>query len=192
MLNNPRYGDPFANKLYRVRNAIVQELRNIRNVTYVTVSYTPPVPRGTIQTMVLVVTNQTLIRNTYGRILTRRQIRLGMTLDADVSPAMTASMPPQVRAIRITILPPASSYHIILGVILQINSNSRQILVGSLNDPSSQIRLNISPSTVILNQRGNQIPFGALRLGQLVRADHSTNQTFSIPPQANAYRIRVL
>ncbi len=189
---NSRLRGPCVNNSYRVRNATVQEIRNIRNVTYVTVSYMPPVPRGTMQTLVLVVTNQTLIRNTYGRILTRRHIQLGMTLDAEISPAMTASLPPQARAIRITLIPPASSYHIILGAILQINRNTSQILVGPINEPSNQIRLNITPDTVILNRRGQQIPFGALRLGQLVRADHSTRQTFSIPPLSNAYRIRVL
>ena len=189
---NTRHGIPCVNNLYFIRNATVQEINNVRNVTYVTVSYIPPVPRGVMQTLVLVVTNQTLIRNTYGKILTRRHIRLGMTLDAEVSSAMTASLPPQARAVRITIMPLANSYHIILGAILQINHNTRQILVGSFNNPSSQIRLNVTPNTVILNQRGQQIPFGALRIGQLVRVDHSTNQTFSIPPQAEAYRIRVL
>ena len=188
MACNPLHGIPCINKPYRIRNATVQEIRNTRNISYVTVSYVPPVPRGTVQTLVLVVSNQTLIRNTYGRIVTRRQIQLGVNLDAEISPAMTASIPPQARAL----IPPASSYHVILGNIFQINRNTKQILVGSFNDPSSLIRLNINPDTIILDRRGRQISFQALRQGQFVRADHSINQTFSIPPQANAYRIWVL
>ena len=186
------HGIPCANTLYRIRNATVQEIRHTRNVSYVTVSYVPPVPRGMTQTIILIVNNQTLIRNTYGRIFTRRHLELGMVIDADVSSAMTASIPPQARAIRITILPPAEPYSITLGNILQMNRNTMQILVGSFHEPSSQIMFNVSRDTLILNPRGQQIPFTSLRIGQLVRVDHSIAQTFSIPPQSAAFRIHVL
>ncbi len=189
---NLAHGLPCINNIYRISNATVQAIRNTRNVSYITVSYIPPVPRGVEQSLVLIVSNQTLIRNTYGRIFTRLHIKLGMTLDTDVSSAMTASIPPQARAIRITILPPASPYHVMLGTILQVNNNARQILVGSPNEPTNQMRFNIMPSTIIWNQRGQQVNFNHLRRGQFVRVDHSINQTFSIPPQANAYRIWIV
>lgn len=185
-------GNSRTRSLYRIRNATIQEISHGRNVSYISVSYMPPVPRSTSQDLVLVVNRQTVIRNTYGHVLNRRQLQLGMTIDADVSFAMTASIPPQTTAARITVIPPASAYHTVLGTIMQVNNNPRFILVGTANGPSNLIRLNIFPDTLIRNRRGQQIGFQALRRGQLIRADHSVNQTFSIPPQSAAFRIWVL
>lgn len=185
-------GNSRTRSLYRIRNATIQEISHGRNVSYITVSYMPPVPRSTSQTIVLVVGRQTILRNTYGQVINRRQLRPGMTIDADVSFAMTASIPPQTNAYRITVIPPTSSYNVVLGTIMQVNYNPRFILVGTVTGPSNVIRLNISPDTMIWNRRGQQLRFNALRRGQLIRADHSLTQTFSIPPQSTAFRIWVL
>ncbi len=186
------FGFTGSNRTNRIRNAIIQEIRHRQNVSYVTVTYLPTTPGSRTDTLVLIISRQTVIRNNYGGNINRRSLQVGMTIDAIISNVMTASIPPQTQAIQITVIPARSSYHVKMGVIFQVNRNTRQILVGAIRNPSNAIRLNITQNTRILNSRRQPVNFNALQRGQLVRVDHSTNQTFSIPPQANAYRIWIL
>lgn len=54
------------------------------------------------------------------------------------------------------------------------------------------VRLVINPRTVILNTNGVPISASALRVGMTINATFSSRMTRSIPPQANAYLIRVV
>ena len=54
------------------------------------------------------------------------------------------------------------------------------------------VRLLVRPRTVILNANGDPANVSALRVGMLVNASFSSEMTRSIPPQANAYLIRIV
>lgn len=54
------------------------------------------------------------------------------------------------------------------------------------------IRLIVNPRTVILNPNGIPVPVTALRIGMVINATVSSAMTRSIPPQTNAYVIRIV
>lgn len=53
------------------------------------------------------------------------------------------------------------------------------------------VRLVVRPRTIILNQNGIPVPVTALRVGMVINASISSAMTRSIPPQANAYIIKI-
>lgn len=55
-----------------------------------------------------------------------------------------------------------------------------------------QMRFVISQATVILNRFGDRISLSQIKPGQLVKVEHASFQTMSIPPQTTAFRIQVL
>lgn len=54
------------------------------------------------------------------------------------------------------------------------------------------IRLVVDNRTIILDERGNTIPVSTLRTGMVINATISSAVTRSIPPQANAFIIRIV
>ena len=54
------------------------------------------------------------------------------------------------------------------------------------------VQLVVNPRTIILNTRGEPISASALRTGMNINASFSSEMTRSIPPQANAYLIRIM
>lgn len=64
---------------------------------------------------------------------------------------------------------------------------------GSGNRRNEQtVRLVVSSRTVVLNTNGLPVPATALRRGMIINATVSSEMTRSIPPQANAYIIRIV
>lgn len=55
-----------------------------------------------------------------------------------------------------------------------------------------RIRLVVGSQTVILNENGFPVPASMLRVGMTIHATVSTAMTRSIPPQANAFLIRIV
>jgi len=60
------------------------------------------------------------------------------------------------------------------------------------NNDNQVIRLNVSGSTVILDENSSRIPITDLRPGMTVNAAFSNAATRSIPPQSAAYVIQVI
>lgn len=54
------------------------------------------------------------------------------------------------------------------------------------------VRLVVGPRTIVLNANGNPIPPSSLRVGMRINAAASNATTRSIPPQANAFVIRIV
>lgn len=54
------------------------------------------------------------------------------------------------------------------------------------------VRLVVGPRTTILNRNGAVVSAGELRVGMTVNATFSSRMTRSIPPQANAFLIRIV
>ena len=60
------------------------------------------------------------------------------------------------------------------------------------NCPNQQVVLIVDRNTIIQNERGDLIPFRELAVGMVVNASFSSAMTRSIPPQAQAFRIRIV
>lgn len=89
--------------------------------------------------------------------------------------------------------------HITDGVIEAIENDSRNTLItvtytnrmGNRRN-EERIRLVVSRNTTILDERGRTIPVRDLEVGMVINAVVSSAMTRSIPPQANAFLIRVV
>jgi len=115
-----------------------------------------------------------------------------MLVDAVFSTIMTRSYPPQSNAFSITVKTPEMPYDVTVDRIIDIDLDNNFLYTGDPNDMLNQMRFVITDSTVILDRRGNRIQLENLRLGQMVRVEHATFQTASIPPQTTAFLVQIL
>lgn len=60
------------------------------------------------------------------------------------------------------------------------------------NCPNQQVVLIVDRNTLLQNERGDIIPFSELTVGMVVNVSFSSAMTRSLPPQAQAFRIRVV
>lgn len=58
--------------------------------------------------------------------------------------------------------------------------------------PEDQVRLVVNRDTVIHDERGRNVPASELQRGMIVNATFSSAMTRSIPPQAQAFSIRII
>lgn len=182
------------NNVIRVEDALIEEISIYNRTSYVTISYGVMGDFSMIhmQLLVLIVSQDTIIRNQFGQNMSARDLREGMIIDAEFSSAMTMSIPPQARAFRITVKRNERSSIVSEGRVLNVDTRNNFLYTGFYNDLSSLRRFVITNSTTIRNRRGKQIRLQDLRLGQMVRVEHATFQTPSIPPQTTAFSVRVI
>lgn len=182
-----------ARNVIRVFSALIEEVARERNTVFVTISYHECVGcSGPVNTVRLVVSRDTDLYDEQGRAIRANELERGMTVDASFSSAMTRSIPPQAQAYFIRITGRTNRIETTSGRIADINARSQFILVISGRTPSSAIRFQISPDTVILDPIGRRIPFSSLRPGFRVRVDHASFMTASIPPQTTAFTVQVI
>ncbi len=177
----------------RVRDAFIEDITRDRNSAQVTISYGEMGDFNVLHMMVvvLIVGPTTVILNESGREIPLRDLRVGMTIDAQFSRAMTASQPPQARAYRITVVN-HMDYEVKTDRIVLVDDRNNYFITGNPSDVNSQIRFNVFDETVILDRRGNRVCLCNLRPGLMVRVEHATYMTFSIPPQTTAFKVQVL
>lgn len=177
----------------RVSNAIIQDIAFDGNISYITITYTNcPRCRDQEQIVRLVVTQQTVIRNEAGRNIPVGNLQSGMVINAVFSSAMTRSIPPQAQAFQIQVRNRPNINPQTTGRILEVNARNQSLLTMSNNNPSSMIRFNITPDTIILDPLGRPIPFTRLLPGLRVRIQHASFMTASIPPQTTAFQIQII
>lgn len=183
-----------GNNVIRVRDALIEEIFRDRNAGYVTISYGVMGEFNMIHMNVvqLLVGQDTVIQNQFGQELLFRDLKKGMSVNAEFSSAMTASIPPQARAFKIVTLNQNNSSNVIVDRVVQVDAKNRFFITGNANNINSQIRFSVNDATIILNQRGNRICLCSMRPGQRVRVEHASAMTFSIPPQTLAYRVQIL
>lgn len=177
----------------RVSNAIIQDIAFDGNISYITITYTNcPRCRDQEQIVRLVVTQRTVIRNEAGRNIPVGNLQSGMVINAVFSSAMTRSIPPQAQAFQIQVRNRPNINPQTTGRILEVNARNQSLLTMSNNNPSSMIRFNITPDTIILDPLGRSIPFTRLLPGLRVRIQHASFMTASIPPQTTAFQIQII
>jgi hypothetical protein len=177
-----------------VENAVMKNIEKIKNTGYVTISYRDMGELNMLHEryIILLVGNDTEIKNQFDEKMNFRDLEEGMTIDADFSGAMTASIPPQARAYKIVVHNANKSTYTKVGRIIVADAENKFIITGKADDIYSQVRFNIAPYTVIQDRRGRNISLERLRPGQIIRVEHAAAMTFSIPPQTTAYRIQIL
>lgn len=188
------------NRVINVEDAVIEEIFQDNNVSYVTISYGVIGDFNTInmELVRLVVDRNTIIRDRRGRRMRVRDLRVGNVVDASFSTAMTRSIPPQSRAFAITLIreyvnPIQPGFpNIVEDRIMEVDRNNNFLITGNPFDMMSQMRFVVDNSTEIFDRRGNRIRLRDLRPGQMVRVEHADFMTMSIPPQTTALRIWVI
>jgi hypothetical protein len=181
------------NDTIRVQDAFIEEISIINRTSHVTISYGVMGKFSMIhmELVILIVSQDTIIRNQLGQNMSMRDLREGMVIDAEFSSAMTMSIPPQARAFRIIIKNNKEASIIRVDRVLEVDTRNNFLYTGSANNLSSQMRFVITNTTAIWDRRGHRIHLRDLRPGQTVRIEHATFQTPSIPPQTTAFKVWV-
>ena len=182
------------NEVIRVNDAIIEEISMNNRIGYVTIAYgvMGDFRMTHINVVVLIVNENTIIRDRFGRNLPFRNLRKGMIVDAQFSSVMTRSIPPQSNAFRITVVGENEPSNVTVGRVLSTDINNNFLYTGRANSISSIMRFVITDATRILDRRGNRISLRNLRPGQTVRVEHATFQTASIPPQTTAFNVQII
>lgn len=176
-----------------VFSVVIKEITRDRNTTFITIPYNDCPKCSRSENLVrLVINRDTVIHDERGRTVRANELEQGMTINASFSSAMTRSIPPQAQAFLIRIVRRPNRNDTTVGRILEINTRGNYITVISNLNPSSAIRFNLSPETVILDSSGRRIRLSMLIPGLRVRVEHATFMTASIPPQTTAFVIQVL
>lgn len=184
-----------GNSMTNISNGRIDNINFEGGTTFVTISYTDcAICRDSRQTVRLVVRENTLIFDENGNIISARNLRTGMIINATISSAMTRSIPPQAFAyiIRIIRRPVTETDNTTIGRIIDIDRQNRQFTTIRDGNLSSTVRFNVSADTVILNRNGRPIDFSRLVPGLRVRVRHANFMTASIPPQTTAFEVRIL
>ena len=143
------------------------------------------------QFITLVVTPTTLLRNQNLRPIRFQDLRVGMRISAAYSSRMTRSIPPQAVAFSIIAII-EEPYVVSSGRVAFVDTRNRTLTTGRANDINSQVIYNVTESTDIFDRNGFRIRLNQIRPGDVVRIEHATFQTASIPPQTTAYRIEII
>lgn len=182
--------------LLRVDNALVEEVSCSRNQEgHILISYSAPEENGTgsVQTIRLNLTGNTIVLDSFGRTICQCCIRKGMRINAVFSAQMTRSIPPQSNAFLIAVQRRSQNMlEVTTGRIAFYDADNRALYTGNANDPNSQTRFILSDNTLITDRLGRPVGVRALRPGRQVRIIHANFQTASIPPQTTAFLIQLL
>lgn len=194
--------------VFNISNGRILNISTNRDNTIVTVTYREGSGnRRNEQTVVLVVGPRTIILNSNGNFVSASALRVGMTINATISSAMTRSNPPQSNAYLIVIIrqfdqgpgpqpprpqPQPRPEDVTVGNIINVERNNRSFTTISDRDFSTIIRFNVPENTPIFDRAGRPINFSRLTPGMRVRVRHANFMTASIPPQTTAFEIRVL
>ncbi len=176
-----------------IRNGVIEDIFRDRGNTLVTISYSQCQCNNSKEDMVrLVVGPQTRILSRNGQEASAGDLRVGMTVNASFSTAMTRSIPPQAIAFVIRIVDSPRQDNVVVGLILDVDRRNRSFTMVSDRGVASVIRFNVSENTRIIGRDGREMDFSDLREGMRVQVRHADFMTASIPPQTTALEIRVL
>lgn len=182
------------NQYIYAEDALIENISIDNGIGYVTISYGSMGESNMISMgiVILIVSENTVIREQFGRQLTMWDLREGMTIDAIFSAAMTRSYPPQSNAYSIVVKNSEMPFHVRIDRIASIQPDHNFLYTGDPNNILDQMRFIVTEETIILDKHGNRIQLCQLKPGELVRIEHAIFQTASIPPQTTAFLIQVL
>ena len=176
-----------------IRNGVIEDISRDRENTLVTVTYSGcQCDRRNDETVRLVVGSRTNVLNRNGEVISARDLRVGMTVNATFSSTMTRSIPPQAVAFLIRVVDEPRQDNIVVGMIMDVDRRGRSFTTIRGRDASSVIRFNVPEDARIIGRNGREMEFSGLMPGLRVQVRHADFMTASIPPQTTAFEIRVL
>ncbi len=179
--------------IIRVSNAVIQNISYDRDIAYVTIAYNECQRCNSPEKLVtLIVSSRTILLDENGNMITPEELQTGMVVHATFSSNMTRSMPPQAQAYQIRIASRPEVGNVTIGRIINVDSRNQYFLTMSDGNPSTMIRFNVSPNTIVLDSVGRQISFSRLVPGLLVSVQHASFLTASIPPQTTAFVVQIM
>lgn len=182
-----------SNSIINISDAVIDNINRENNTTFVTITYTECANcRPMDQTVRLVVGPNTLIFDEAGNTIRVSELRVGMTVNAAFSSAMTRSIPPQATAFMIRIVSRPNNDNITVGRIVEVNRQNRWFTTIGDGRLASIIRFNVPMDARIFDMFGRPMDFGRLVPGLRVQVRHASFMTASIPPQTTAFEVRVL
>ena len=179
--------------IIRVSNAVIQNISYDRDIAYVTIAYNECQRCNSPEKLVtLIVSSRTILLDENGNMITPEELQTGMVVHATFSSNMTRSMPPLAQAYQIRIASRPEVGNVTIGRIINVDSRNQYFLTMSDGNPSTMIRFNVSPNTIVLDSVGRQISFSRLVPGLLVSVQHASFLTASIPPQTTAFVVQIM
>lgn len=170
-----------------VMNETVEAVCSIKEITdeYIMVA---DYERGEVMAFV---TDETLITDKDGNIVTKADLDINSEYVIEYAPAMTMSLPPQVTALKLT-QTANKAKDVVDGQVCEViaeNDVVTAIVIGDKENPVLQTALNVSEQTTFKDAEGNAVTVDQIKVDSYIRAITSTMTTRSIPAQKAAYEI---
>ena len=172
-----------------VMNETVEAVCSIKEITdeYIMVA---DYERGEVMAFV---TDETLITDKDGNIVTKADLDINSEYVIEYAPAMTMSLPPQVTALKLT-QTANEAKDVVDGQVCEViaeNDIVTSIVIGDKENPVLQTALNVSEQTTFKDAEGNAVTVDQIKVDSYIRAITSTMTTRSIPAQKAAYEITI-
>ena len=172
-----------------VMNETVEAVCSIKEITdeYIMVA---DYERGEVMAFV---TDETLITDKDGNIVTKADLDINSEYVIEYAPAMTMSLPPQVTARKLT-QTANEAKDVVDGQVCEViveNDVVTAIVIGDKENPVLQTALNVSEQTTFKDAEGNAVTVDQIKVDSYIRAITSTMTTRSIPAQKAAYEITI-
>ncbi len=147
------------------------------------------------ETIILLVDNDTVIKNEFGKTIAITDLKVGMLINAKHSDAITLGLPPTAKAYSIYVVDDNQSVLIENAKINNVDLRNSRITVTYedefYNNVYTEIVLLVDNNTIIKDSTGKFITLKDLKAGMKIDATHSLVATFSMPPMSLAYSINV-
>ena len=149
------------------------------------------------KTIILLIDNDTVIKNELGKTIDIAALKVGMTINAKHAEATTLGLPPTAKAYLIEVVDTKQSVLIENATIDDIDLRNKNITVSydvkyGTKVYEETIVLLVDRDTVIKNELGKAIALADLKVGMMVNAKHAEATTLGLPPTAKAYLIEVV
>ena len=142
-----------------------------------------------IEQIVLKINSDTKILDQYNREISLENIKEGMIVSVEHSKAMTRSIPAQANAVSLQIVKSIEDSILLTTDVLDVLED--RILVGEKDDDSTYKYLMINDNTVLADKNGSVIKLSDIKPGMSIIVEHSKAMTRSLPPQTQAFVVKV-
>lgn len=209
--------DNFLNNssIVTISNGIIDDISHSSDNTFLTVTYTDTANNtnnntqsknstdspdfGTHRqnyerTIILITGSTTVILNGSCQPISIKDLSVGMSVNAYISPSMTRSIPPQSNAFviqQLCCMNTQTESPVTIGRIIETDTENRTFTTVQQQNPASAIRFNVPAETPIFDRNGNPTDFSKLIPGVLVWVKYADFMTASLPPQTTALEIRI-
>ncbi|MZQ82774.1 hypothetical protein GQF01_11740 [Paenibacillus sp. 5J-6] len=147
--------------------------------------------------LVLNVGKETVFQMLDGTKLSLADLHVGLTVSAEHSMVMTMSLPPQTPTSKVTVLDAKTQAGLLgtAGVMEEIRSESKDDLririkgEGLTESSPSEVVLNLTKDTAVVDKNGDKIATSKLMKGANVIGFYGPTLTKSLPPMGIAWKI---